>query len=466
MSEPKITRRKITDYRPDPANPNAGSERGYRMVDDSFRQNGAGRSLVVTADDTIVAGNTSQEVAVDAGLENVIEVETDGKTVVVVKRTDWPSIDDPRARRYSLSDNRTSNFMEWDAAILAQLQAENAALLEGLWRDDELAELLAGLETEVDHGVEKGAKPNPRKLPLDVIFTFHNWYDGYVGMALASGLKWGIHSEKFWLTIDNPPYPVTFIDNDYFNYDHDIHAGVVSRFKPKYATVRDIMTREQCAAENISFFELEQILDWAEELSHYAENVIVIPKYDCLGQIPNKFMLGYSVPSSHGGTPLHVDLFRGRRVHLLGGSWKSQLNYLAALGDDVCSIDNNYISLTASHGRFVYPDGHDSACLTPEFGLHWVTNPRMVCLALSFGAIAYAVNELYGGARAPDPKVKQSRNLLNKNKGLESGQTNHRHCGLYRRANDGRHCQLTNRHGRRDVYRRGNVRIPVYVYAA
>lgn len=147
MAEPKITKRKITDYKPDPANPNAGTERGYRMVDDSFRENGAGRSLVVAADDTIVAGNTSQEVAVDAGFENVIEVETDGKTVVVVKRTDWPSIDDPKARRYSLADNRTSNFMQWDASVLAALQAENAALLDGLWYDDELAELLAGLNS-------------------------------------------------------------------------------------------------------------------------------------------------------------------------------------------------------------------------------------------------------------------------------------------------------------------------------
>jgi len=171
--------------------------------------------------------------------------------------------------------------------------------------------------------------------------------------------------------------------------------------KPKYATVRDAMTQAQCNAAEIEYYSLEQILDWAEELSQYAENVIVIPKYaEAIEKIPAKYVLGYSVPTSHGGTPLPIEMFQGRRVHLLGGSWKKQLSYMAALGDDVVSFDNNYIQLQANFGGFVYPDG-ETGQLTETLNLPSLTNPRYTALAISFGSIGAKVNELYGGNGKP-----------------------------------------------------------------
>jgi hypothetical protein len=41
---PRIRRRKITDYQPNPHNHNTGTERGAGMIEDSFRTYGAGRS--------------------------------------------------------------------------------------------------------------------------------------------------------------------------------------------------------------------------------------------------------------------------------------------------------------------------------------------------------------------------------------------------------------------------------------
>jgi hypothetical protein len=134
-------------------------------------------------------------------------------------------------------------------------------------------------------------------------------------------------------------------------------------------------------------------LDFAEELSQYAENVIVIPKYDCLDKIPDKFMLGYSVPTSHGGTPLPVEAFRGRRVHLLGGSWADQLAYWAHLQDEVVSMDNNHVMLIASkYGCFVLPNGEVASL--KEYNLGYLANPRYAALALSFGAMAAKINEI------------------------------------------------------------------------
>ncbi|MBD3251468.1 hypothetical protein GF380_03365 [Candidatus Uhrbacteria bacterium] len=104
-------------------------------------------------------------------------------------------------------------------------------------------------------------------------------------------------------------------------------------------------------------------------------------------------MLGYSVPSSHGGTPLPPASFKGRRVHLLGGSWKAQLEHMAILGDDVISLDNNQVELIASKwGQLISPDG-DASQVNSVFPN--VVNVRYVALAVSFGNMAAKINELY-----------------------------------------------------------------------
>lgn len=193
-------------------------------------------------------------------------------------------------------------------------------------------------------------------------------------------------------------HEIAFIDNDYFNYDHTLHLAAVAKWAPQYATVRDVMTPGQCAAENIEFYELAQILDWAEELNEHAQNVIIIPKWDCLDRIPEKFILGYSVPTSHGGTPLPAEAFQGRRVHLLGGSWGMQLAYMATLGDDIVSVDNNYVLKMAEYGGFVYPDGRTGR-VTEDLGLGQAVNPRWISLAVSFGNMAGKINELYSDSR-------------------------------------------------------------------
>ena len=187
MAEPKITKRKITDYTPDPMNANRGTERGQYMVDYSVQEVGAGRSIVSAADDVIPIGNHALQAFVDAGIEDVIEVETDGQTVVVVKRSDWPTADDPRARKAALLDNRASEVgLQWNADILAQLQAEDAALLDGLFRDDELAALLEQLPSYDDWASSIGDLPDGDKSPfMQMTFTLHDTQSEIVARALT-----------------------------------------------------------------------------------------------------------------------------------------------------------------------------------------------------------------------------------------------------------------------------------------
>ena len=112
---------KISDYKPNRRNPNKGTQRGLGMVEDSMREDGAARSIVVAADNTIIAGNHAQEGAVLAGIEDAIEVEVSGDQLVVVKRTDWANADDPGAIRYAYRDNRsTETNLVWEAAQLLE----------------------------------------------------------------------------------------------------------------------------------------------------------------------------------------------------------------------------------------------------------------------------------------------------------------------------------------------------------
>lgn len=123
-----VKQTQLTDYTPDPANANQGTARGLSLLDKSLSDFGVGRSLVVDKNGVIIAGNKTGERAVDLGLTDAIEVETDGSQVVVVKRIDLDLLNDDenhRARGLAYSDNRVGEVdLAWDGArLLADMQA-------------------------------------------------------------------------------------------------------------------------------------------------------------------------------------------------------------------------------------------------------------------------------------------------------------------------------------------------------
>lgn len=180
---------------------------------------------------------------------------------------------------------------------------------------------------------------------VDIIYTFSG-SNGSCCVAYHTGLLYGVRST------DKPclMHPITFVDNNYKKYNHLKHLEFVKKIKPKYATVRDIMTPEQCQKLGIKYYSFKQILKFANELQEYAENVIVIPKYDVIDYIPDNFMLGYSVISSYGQTDIPLERFKNRRVHLLGGSPKHQYEVWQKLKKEVVSIDTNYINRVSYFG--------------------------------------------------------------------------------------------------------------------
>lgn len=161
MSKPVVEVLKIDELTPDANNANRGTQRGRGMLEASFEECGAGRSLVLDKHGNVIAGNKSLEVAADMGFKNVIVVKTKGDELVAVQREDLDLVDDDRAKRLALYDNRVSEVdLVWDDAFLAA----NEDLLEGIFSPKEIEHLIedAGKSTDLSDEVDLAKFEDPK----------------------------------------------------------------------------------------------------------------------------------------------------------------------------------------------------------------------------------------------------------------------------------------------------------------
>lgn len=108
----------------DDHNLNKGTKEGQRLMERSFRELGAGRSILVDRDGRIIAGNKSQLAAMAAGIRKVRVIETQGDELIAVKRTDL-SLDSKEGRELAYADNLTTQVnLAWDEIKLDHLQTE------------------------------------------------------------------------------------------------------------------------------------------------------------------------------------------------------------------------------------------------------------------------------------------------------------------------------------------------------
>lgn len=158
------TKRRLTEFVPDDRNANRGTPRGAAMIEDSLREFGAGRSILVDRNNRIIAGNKTHQEAVDAGFDEAIVVPTDGKQLVVVQRVDI-DLDTPKGRALAVADNRTSEVgLDWDADALRAL-ADDGVDLAQFWREDEL-ETLLGDVSDGTWSNALGGLPSGEKSPF------------------------------------------------------------------------------------------------------------------------------------------------------------------------------------------------------------------------------------------------------------------------------------------------------------
>jgi len=131
-------------------------------------------------------------------------------------------------------------------------------------------------------------------------------------------------------------HPIDFADIDPNAVpSKDAYITALAKYRPNLATVIDWTAWQQ----------LPEVLEWAEEAAPHTKTIIVIPKVvngitalpRIIGGIPIR--LGYSVPTTHGGTEVPIWEFRDRPVHLLGGSPHAQKKLSYYL--NVFSVDGN-----------------------------------------------------------------------------------------------------------------------------
>lgn len=114
----------IRDIIPDDHNFNAGTQKGREMIEKSFRELGAGRSILLDKNNRIIAGNKSQQAAIAAGIKKVRVIETTGDELVAVKRTDI-DINSKEGREMALLDNLTTQVnLNWDDVELQNMADE------------------------------------------------------------------------------------------------------------------------------------------------------------------------------------------------------------------------------------------------------------------------------------------------------------------------------------------------------
>jgi hypothetical protein len=139
----EIKHGKLSDLLQDRNNANQGTEHGKELLEQSLRELGAGRSILIDKNGRIIAGNKTAQVATELGLDNILIIKTDGTKIIAVQRTDL-DLSDPKARQLSVADNRISQLdLEWSEQVIQAYAAEHPGVIAGVFTNAELEALFS-----------------------------------------------------------------------------------------------------------------------------------------------------------------------------------------------------------------------------------------------------------------------------------------------------------------------------------
>ena len=93
------------------------NDKNKELINKSLAEYGAGRSILIDAENEIIAGNGVYEQAQELGIP-VKVIETDGNELIAVKRTDLATQDEKR-KRLAVMDNSSSDTSEFDLELLS-----------------------------------------------------------------------------------------------------------------------------------------------------------------------------------------------------------------------------------------------------------------------------------------------------------------------------------------------------------
>ena len=160
--------------------------------------------------------------------------------------------------------------------------------------------------------------------------------------------------------------PLVFADQNWVTYQRALAQSPAAAAKCRAAYMQAVAAARPEMASVLDWEyadQLSEVLEWAHEIAPYVARVMLIPKV--VGQVdrlPSEIagvpvVLGYSIPTTHGGTRCGLREFAGRRVHLLGGSPRQQLQAAQLLaqkapGASLVSVDGNMCHQASGRGTY------------------------------------------------------------------------------------------------------------------
>jgi hypothetical protein len=99
-------------------NPRFHPDENLELLQHSFEKHGAGRSTLIDENNTLIAGEGATTGAMRAGIKNVIVIDTDGQTMVAVRRKD---LTQAQKDELKVLDNRTTETSGWKNDVLFEM---------------------------------------------------------------------------------------------------------------------------------------------------------------------------------------------------------------------------------------------------------------------------------------------------------------------------------------------------------
>ena len=210
MEQEKIIN--IEELVQDEHNFNKGTDEGGKLMERSFKEMGAGRSVLIDKHGKIIAGNKSQKAAIAAGIKRVRVIETTGDELIAVKRTDV-ELESEQGRKMALLDNLTTQVnLAWDEAELQTITGEIEGFDPGDYGFD-VGDLAVGDPDEADKVEEDDFDPDehyePKTKTGDVFqLGEHRLMCGDSTKAEDVAKLMNGEQADLWLT--DPPYNVDY----------------------------------------------------------------------------------------------------------------------------------------------------------------------------------------------------------------------------------------------------------------
>jgi len=134
---------KLSDFKTQKQNANKHTEYGGAVLERTIQKDGWITAITSAADGEVFDGSERLEKAeiLFPDVEPIV-IESDGTLPVIVKRTDIPNAEDPRAVRLGLGANRIQELnYDLDTDVLADILAEDDTMLDGFWNETELIDM-------------------------------------------------------------------------------------------------------------------------------------------------------------------------------------------------------------------------------------------------------------------------------------------------------------------------------------